>query len=304
MVVALVASAAEASDAPPARAPDGATVGYVHRDKPAPLSVLRARNVALTGLFAGYSGMGVLEAAALGGVSGAFQATGKLGLAHNGLEDPANLIAREIAVSYATAHHLALARAAISVAEERQIVSKGATPAAGHAGQPAFVVEATSSTLASYFPFEWARYGVTFTSNVKVIDTGTGATVARAHCAIKPTRTPQSPTFKEMVADNNAVLKAMMARSAQTCLEQIRGEIAPDAGRPPASGSSELEVAASTPAPMVVATNEAAQAPADVAPPEAYSPPRRLPIAHSPGRVIAIRVLSDGSVVETRSPFD
>lgn len=295
MAASLAASVADAAVTPPAPAPDGGAVGYIHRDKPARIMIMRPRDAALTGLLAGFPGMGVLEAAAIGGTVGAIRATDGGPSRRLGLDDPANVIAREIAASYGEVHHLALAPAAIPVEQERQVVSKHVGPSGDADARPAFLVEASTSTLVTYFSFDWARYGLTFTGDVKVIDARTGATVARGVCRVRPEKTPQSPTFREMVADNAAVMKAMIAKSAQSCLEQIRSKVAPDAIRP---STSAFQVADQAPALLPGAT---------------YTPPRRLPTfsassrlaaAPPPGRVVEIRVQPDGSIVEVHGPFN
>lgn len=296
MAASLAASVAEAAVAPPApapdrTAPDGGAVGYVHRDKPAPLMIMRPRDAALTGLF----GLGGALGGAIGGTVSAIRTSQGGSSKEYGLEDPANVIAREIAASYGEVHHLALAPAAIPVEQERQVVSKHPGPSGGADGRPAFLVEALTLTQVTYFSFDWARYGLTFIGAVKVIDTRTGATVAKGVCRVRPEKTPQSPTFGEMVADNAAVMKAMIAKSAQSCLEQIRGKVAPGAIRP---ATSAFQVADQAPAVLPGAT---------------YSPPRRLPTfsassrlaaAPPPGRVVEIRVQPDGSLLEVHGPFN
>ena len=74
----------------------------------------------------------------------------------------------------------------------------------------------------AYFPTERDRYRVIYVAMVRVIDAGTGQTLAQHLCDKRgPDSADTAPTYDEMLAEQAALLKAMLAEHAAGCIEEV-----------------------------------------------------------------------------------
>ncbi|NNG04238.1 MAG: hypothetical protein HKM95_09085 [Inquilinus sp.] len=74
----------------------------------------------------------------------------------------------------------------------------------------------------AYFPTERSRYRVIYVAMVRIIDAGTGQTLAQHLCDKRgPDSADAAPTYDEMLDGQAALLKAMLAQHAAGCIEDV-----------------------------------------------------------------------------------
>ena len=144
-------------------------------------------------------------------------ADGKRLAKEHGLEDPADTAAAELASDLARARGGTVANSPILLDDDhKDLVSSNIEKAR-------FIVDvAATGITAAYFPFDWTHYGLTYSSAFRVIDGSTGAVLAKGRCGLKAKKTPESPTYDELMANDGARLKAMIGDANSTCLAQFK----------------------------------------------------------------------------------
>jgi hypothetical protein len=100
-------------------------------------------------------------------------------------------------------------------------VFKGATKNPADIGDAAYVIDTLTGVGVIYYPMDWAHYRVMFSIDAKVIDTSTGKMVGRGHCFIDPPHNADSPTSKQLMENDAALLKKIIADNTQTCLPKL-----------------------------------------------------------------------------------
>jgi hypothetical protein len=194
------APAAEAQVAPTA----GPMVTYVVRQEPPTLIVSRPANGAL-------------------GMLGALAAIseGKRIAAAYALEEPANLIGAEVAQAYA------LAQSGQVTAEPIKLDAAHKDPVAVNAGKARYLVTVAPANLnVIYFVTKFGRYHLLFFTKATLVDTSTGKVLAKGQCKQVPEYDEAtSPTYDQMMDNQGAGLKAMVAASSKTCAETLKTQL-------------------------------------------------------------------------------
>jgi len=88
----------------------------------------------------------------------------------------------------------------------------------------------TAKLLLEYRTVEWrtfyfldfSHYDVWYHAKARLIALKTGSTLLSGTCAHKPTRTPDSPTFDELLADHGARLRSALDLTTQNCLSDLK----------------------------------------------------------------------------------
>jgi len=116
---------------------------------------------------------------------------------------------------------------------------------AGVAGSKGLVLDVeTTSWGYMYFSLDWSHYRATYFARVKLLDAATGKPIVKTRCSIDPDKDATSPTGDEMLVDNGARLKAMLAADGDACLASVEKDLfgvtattptAPPASEPPAA---------------------------------------------------------------------
>ncbi len=194
--------APEAAPAAPATTPAGPVVAYVTLTKK-PTFVAQS--------------VGSAEFAVIGAIA-AMSAGDKLVATYN-IDDPSVAVAAEVAKLYAAKQGASLASAPLVVDNGAQLKSLDGK------GARYVVTVATYYWGYSYFSFDWGHYGAFYGAVLAIYDTTTDKTVAKGKCLVVTKKQPDSPTYDQMVADNAAKLKALLAGAGETCLDQLKAKV-------------------------------------------------------------------------------
>lgn len=68
------------------------------------------------------------------------------------------------------------------------------------------------------FVLDWNNFRVQYSATVRLVDSGSGKTLAEGHCIRDPeTMTPDAPSYEQLLANDAARLKADLAKYADQC---------------------------------------------------------------------------------------
>lgn len=167
-------------------------------------------------------GLGAQFGAIAGAITGASPVTtGNQIVADNHIEDPAPRIGKTLLTELATTYHL-------NVVTNAGIVVNSQKPEAiarRYPGSDSVLDVGTISWGVSYYPTDFSHYRVLYSVKLNLVDTKTGRNIAEAFCARKPEKTPDAPTYQELLANGAARLKSAINASAQSCLEELRHKL-------------------------------------------------------------------------------
>lgn len=136
------------------------------------------------------------------------------------LEEPANVVGAEIAAAYAVSKGGQVTTDPIAVTAPKQDLLASN---AGKDTRAAYIVDVAPVGLnAIYFSFDWTHYGLIYSSNLRVLNGADGKQIAKAKCFIGPKKTPDSPTYDQLLENNGQVLKKMIAAGNAECVEQMK----------------------------------------------------------------------------------
>ncbi|HTT03350.1 MAG TPA: hypothetical protein VMG11_14825 [Steroidobacteraceae bacterium] len=155
---------------------------------------------------------------ATGGLAEPGNAAGAKLQGDNAIDDPALHVARSL---FLVAHQQYAVVAAPDVAVPRLANPKELT----HAAQGVDLlldVSATSSVVKK--PFS-SRYWVNTNMFGRAIDVRTGKVFADSFCQMVRGGDPDPLTYEELIAENAAHLKAILAREANACLEKFKADV-------------------------------------------------------------------------------
>jgi len=140
---------------------------------------------------------------------------------NNDITDPSGDMAREIAAAYAAAHGAKVASSPL-LDDHLWTLAKGSDLAAQSNGAR-YVVDVEPPGLnLIYFSFDWTHFDLMFMDRVRIIDTSNGTVVAKARCFLKSQKTPAALTHSELLADNAAKLKQLIASKSQSCVDLLK----------------------------------------------------------------------------------
>jgi hypothetical protein len=197
-------AATTASTASTQSAAGGPVVAWVKHVKPPTL-------VDTTAASAGFAMIGALAAISAG------QAI----VEKDNIEDPSHELAKAIATAYAASHGGVVADAPILSDKEMLRASPEALSKAATGARYVIDVDPPAMNII-YFSFDWIHYDMLYGDVVRVIDTSNGKIIAHANCFIRSEKKPGLPTHGELLANEGALLKALIARKADACLVKLK----------------------------------------------------------------------------------
>ena len=74
----------------------------------------------------------------------------------------------------------------------------------------------------TFYFLDLSHYDVWYHAKARLIDLNTGSTLLSGACARRPTRTPDSPTFDQLLADHGARIRSAFESTAQNCLADLK----------------------------------------------------------------------------------
>lgn len=145
--------------------------------------------------------------------------TGNQIVRSNQVEDPADWISKELA-------------AAIEKKEGTKFIgqrrvsdeSPGAIAAACSGADYALDVRTINWSFA-YFPVNWGTYRVIYSAKMRLIDCKTGKVIAEGFHARVPEKSPQSPSYDDLVENRAAGLKRELRIGAAEALQHFKTNI-------------------------------------------------------------------------------
>ena len=138
-------------------------------------------------------------------------------IADNKVDDPANVLAAQVAALYA-ADHGGLTVDAPLVVGEHQTLNDFPDLKARYV-----VVASTLNWGYLYFPFDWTHYGVMYGADLAVLDRVTNTDVLKARCFVRPVK-QGAPNHDALLSNGAAGLKALLVTAGQTCLTQMQAK--------------------------------------------------------------------------------
>ncbi len=171
-------------------------------------------------------GMGLLEAVVAGGLSGLSSEGAGLSLVKRGhIEDPANEIARRIAMSWVEGHGGSLASTGLP-ARPRAWGHDPIKEISANAADAQFVVTVDHvSLILRYYFMNLNRFGLKFDAKVTVIDTALQKAVASVPCSYDPEPVENGITGDEVRAADAAKVKALIRHRIEACVAKVETEL-------------------------------------------------------------------------------
>lgn len=76
-----------------------------------------------------------------------------------------------------------------------------------------------------YYPTKWGSYRVNYDANVRLLDGKSGEVIAQQTCKIDPTDPNNPPTLDALRANRSALLKQLLSKAADTCVENVEQQV-------------------------------------------------------------------------------
>lgn len=200
------------------------TVALTVRDKPefATFTLAQALPSAAAGAV---PGLGVLGAGLLGGIAGGVQAMagGDARSNHTArLPDPAHAIAAELNAALAKRDNTKKAHGSVRAPNR----SRPADIAAAARGNADYVLDIQTVMWGMYYqPTAWTSYDLKFQAIGSLINVKTGAVVASATCKDLPDVNPRGPSYNQMMANDSALIKQMVAHEVAGCVATLKRDM-------------------------------------------------------------------------------
>lgn len=86
------------------------------------------------------------------------------------------------------------------------------------------ILEFYTEAWRTYYFLDFKHYDVWYYARARLIDGRNGSVVRQAKCAHKPTRSANSPTIDELLADNGAKLRTALEAAKQLCMATVKEE--------------------------------------------------------------------------------
>jgi hypothetical protein len=139
----------------------------------------------------------------------------------NNIDDPTVLLAQNL-VSAAEVRYGVMAATPPSVAIDTTDLARMAH-AAGNADL-LLDVQSLGSQF-RYFPTDWSHYAVDSAFKVRLLDVRSASLIAEGFCRQTTQKDPSPPTKDELLADNAARLKSILATQRDACLQQLKKDV-------------------------------------------------------------------------------
>lgn len=137
------------------------------------------------------------------------------------IDDPSPGIARDLAATYAAAHHGRVATAPILVGQQLFRISPAKL--VEQAGGASYIVDVDPPNMnVIYFPTDWSHFDMIFDTSARLIDASSRRVVAQARCFLPSVKTADAPTHEQLLADHAAGLKRLVAHKVDMCLVKLK----------------------------------------------------------------------------------
>lgn len=206
---------APTSATPPAEntSPPAVTSPNLPADAPVVASTVRTAPPVFIALTPGKAAFAVVGAFAM-------IAEGKKIVEANGLEDSGPAMAAGLAGLFAASKQARLSETPVTITDEHT----DKILAAGNGAR--YIVDVgVNAWEAMYFSTDWSHYALMYGARLRIFDTATGKIILNGRCFIKPVKTPDAPSYDELMADRAARLKAMTATASQACLADLKANV-------------------------------------------------------------------------------
>ena len=139
----------------------------------------------------------------------------------NGIDDPTILLGQNL-ISEAEFRYGVVAATSPSVALDTTDLAKMA-----HAASNADLLLDVQSLGSQfrYFPTDWSHYAVDSAFKVRLLDVRSVSLIAEGFCRQTTQKDPSPPTKDQLLADNAARLKSILAAQRDACLQQLKKDI-------------------------------------------------------------------------------
>jgi hypothetical protein len=136
-----------------------------------------------------------------------------------GVRDPARRMLRDLAARLAK-------RFALEVSGTKATITDATRPKAILAASPgADLVLHLRASSWGFAPTSTDAYAIGYEGTLTLIDARSESVVAEGICTFKPAGTSDSPSYKELLANNAAVLREMLDAITEACLEDYGGRV-------------------------------------------------------------------------------
>ncbi len=153
------------------------------------------------------------------GAVAAIEAGGKI-VAENDIENPANAIAKDLALAYAKANGYRLADAALVVDKD---------PPAPKSGEPQgarYIVDVGPPGMnLIYFGLDWAHFDLIYSDRASVTDMTSNKVVAKGRCFLPTKKRPDLLGHDALLADKAAELKKLIQAKAAECEDKLKADL-------------------------------------------------------------------------------
>jgi len=147
------------------------------------------------------------------------QEAGRQLIADDQIQDPAVALGAALLVDMTDTDKLqVLDRNAAIVADDKQLE----TPRKQNPID--LILEFHTEAWRTYYFLDFKHYDVWYYAKARLIDARNGSVVRQAKCARKPTKSANSPTIDELLADNGAKLRAALEAAKQLCMATVKEE--------------------------------------------------------------------------------
>lgn len=202
----------------------GQIVAVTERDKPE-FTTFNLAKVSLGAVTGAVSGLGVLGAGVLGGVVGGVQALAGVDERNNHtarLPDPAHAVAAELNAALVKRDNIKKAHGSVRAPNG----SRPADIAAAARGNADYVLDIQTVMWGIYYqPTAWTSYDLKFQAIGSLINVKTGAVVASATCKDLPDVNPRGPSYNQMMANDSALIKQMVAYEVAGCVATLKRDM-------------------------------------------------------------------------------
>ena len=200
------------------------TVAVTVREKPkfATISLADATVVAVPTVVLGLGVFGALATGiVVGGVHDLVQ--NKERNSHTArLPDPSQAIAAQLTAVLAKRDKIKVANGTV----EAPVGAKAADIAVAARGKADYVLDIETLNWGAYYQLtSWTSYDVRLTAIASLINVKTGAVVASATCKDANLTKPKGPSYVQLMANDSALIKQMVAREVSTCVATLKREM-------------------------------------------------------------------------------
>lgn len=139
----------------------------------------------------------------------------------NGIDDPARKISRDLAGLLVATRAMQLKPRSVVEASSDEI----GTLVSLYPGADYLLDVKTFGWMFSYYPTDWARYKVTYSARLRLIETSNKRVVAETLCRGAQGDDQNPPTKDQLLENQAALLKTYFDRAADSCVQLLARDV-------------------------------------------------------------------------------